>query len=63
MTFVTAMCEKDGQWELAMNPRELSLVLCDDWRGGREVQRKGDGCMHIADSLCEKLTAKTNTTV
>ena len=30
MTFVTAMCEKDGQWELAMNPRELSLVLCDD---------------------------------
>jgi len=34
------MCEKDGQWELAMNPRELSLVLCDDLEGWN-VRRGG----------------------
>ena len=37
------------------------------WRGGIEgcegVQERGDGCMHTADSLCEKLAAKTNITV
>ena len=40
-----------------MEHRELSLVLCDDldgWDGssdGREVQEKGDTCIHTADSL------------
>ena len=29
--------------------------------GGRETQEGGDGCLHIADSLC--CTAKTNTTL
>ena len=33
-------------------------MLCDDldgWDGvGREVQKGGDICMHIADSLCYK---------
>ena len=36
-------------------------MLCDDGRGGREVQEGGDICIHIADSL--RCIAETNTTL
>ena len=46
----------DSQWELAVRPRELNPGLCDNlegWDGvgdGREVQRRGEICVSVADS-------------
>ena len=50
-----------------MKHRKLSWVLCDDLEGcdgvkvRREVQERGDTCIHIADSLHH--TMETNTTL
>ena len=46
------MCKIDGQWEAAVEHRELSSVLCDDlerWDGsgvGGRLKRKGP-CVYI----------------
>ena len=40
--------------------RELYSVLCGDLNG-KEIQKGGDTCISIADSLC--YTAETNTTL
>ena len=60
------MCKIDGQWEAAVEHRELSSVLCGDlegWdlRAGREVQEGGDICIHIADAQC--CMAESNATL
>ena len=40
--------------------RELYSVLCGDL-SGKEIWKRGDLCIHIADSLC--CTVETNTTL
>ena len=40
--------------------RELCSVLCGDLNG-EEIQKRGDVCIQIADSLC--CTAENNTTL
>ena len=40
--------------------RELCSVLCGDLNG-KEIQKRGDVCIQIADSLC--CTAENNTTL
>ena len=43
-----------------MSHREPSLVLCDDLEGGgREAQRGGDTCIHVAAVRCEAETSTT----
>ena len=37
--------------------QELYLMLCGDING-KEIQKRGDICIHVADSLC--CTAETN---
>ena len=51
----TAKCKIDSQGEAA---RELNWVLSDEpgggmggWEGKEGVQKEGDICIHIADSL------------
>ena len=39
---------------------ELYLVLCGDVTG-KQIQKRGDICLRIADSLC--CTVETNTTL
>ena len=52
------------RYESGIKLRKLSSVLCDDLEGwdwgenGREVPRRGDICIHVADSLC--CAAETN---
>ena len=45
-------------WEPTVQHRELYSVLCGDLNG-KEIQKRGDIYIHIADSLC--CTAETNT--
>ena len=40
--------------------RELESVLCGDLNG-KEIQKRGDICIHKADSLC--CIVETNTTL
>ena len=50
------ICKIDSQWEFAVCLRKLKQGLCINlvgWDGvadGREVQKGGDICIHIADS-------------
>ena len=54
-TYIT-MCKKDSQREFAVWLRKLKQGLCislEGWDGegdGREVQKRGDICIHMADS-------------
>ena len=63
---LTYKCKIDSWWEVTIQCKELSSVLCDNlegwnWRGGREVQEGGDIYTHITDSL--RYIAETNTTL
>ena len=59
-TYIT-ICEIDSQQEFAVWLRKLKQGLCinlEEWDGegeGREVQKGGDICIHMADS-CWGLT-------
>ena len=50
------MCKTDSQWEFAVWLSKLKQGLCinlEEWDGegdGREVQRRGDICIPMADS-------------
>ena len=65
------MCKTDSWPEVAVEHRELKLVLCDDpegWdrergevAGGREAQERRDMCILVADSHCD--TTETNMTL
>ena len=54
-TYIT-LCKIDSQWEFAVWPSKLKQGLCinlevSDGEGdGREVQRRGDICIPMADS-------------
>ena len=54
-TYIT-ICKIDSQWEFAVWLRKLKQGLCinlDGWDGegdGREVQKGGEICVHMADS-------------
>ena len=50
----------DSQWEAAAQHRELYSVLRGDLNE-KEIQKRGDICIPIADSLC--CTVYTNTTL
>ena len=56
--WVVEKCEMSG--EPTVEHRELYSVLCGDLNG-KEIQKRGDICIRIADSLC--CTAETNTTL
>ena len=53
----TTMCIIDSQWEFATWLRKLKQALCinleerDGEGDGREVQKGGDVCIPMADSL------------
>ena len=55
-TYIT-ICKIDSQWEFAVWFRRLKRGFCinlEGWGGerdGREVQKKGDICTHMADSF------------
>ena len=52
------MCKVDGEWEVVIWHRELSLMLCDDLEGqdgGRESQKGGAKCILMADSHCHRV--------
>ena len=55
----TTMYKIDNKWEPAVLHRELCSMLCG-YLNGKEIQKKGDICIHLVDSLC--CTAETNTT-
>ena len=50
------ICKIDSQWEFAVCLRELKQGLCinlEGWDGagdGRQVQKRGDVCIPMADS-------------
>ena len=52
-----AVCKIDSQWESAVRLRKLKQGLCinlEGWDGegdGREVQKGGDRCIPMTDSL------------
>ena len=54
-TYIT-ICKIDSQWEFAVWLRKLKQRLCinlEVWDGagdGREVQKRGDICIPMADS-------------
>ena len=54
-TYIT-LCKIDSQWEFAVWPSKPKQGLCinlEVWDGegdGREVQRRGDICIPMADS-------------
>ena len=54
-TYIT-ICKIDSQWEFAVCLRKLKQGLCinlEEWDGeedGREVQKRGDICIPMADS-------------
>ena len=54
-TYIT-ICKIDSQWKFAVWLRKLKQVLCiniEGWGGvgdGKEVQKRGDICIPIADS-------------
>ena len=54
-TYIT-LCKIDSQWEFAVWLSKLKQGLCinlEEWEGegyGREVQRRGDICIPMADS-------------
>ena len=52
------LCIKQITNEPTVQHRELYSVLCGDLNG-KEIQKGGDICIRIADSLCR--TAETNT--
>ena len=45
------ICKIDSYWEVSLEYRELSLVLCDNLEGW-EVQEGVDTCILMADSSC-----------
>ena len=53
----TTICKIDSQWEFAIWLRKLKQALCinlEEWDregDGREVQKGGDVCIPMADSL------------
>ena len=55
-TYIT-ICKIDSQWEFAVCFRKLRLGLCinlEGWNGegdGREVEKGGDICIPMADSV------------
>ena len=55
-TYIT-ICKIDSQWEFAVCLRKLKQGLCINLEGqngegdGREVQKGGDICIHMADSV------------
>ena len=55
-TYIT-ICKIDSQWEFAIWLRKLKQGLCinlerwDGERDGREVQKGGDRCIPMTDSL------------
>ena len=55
-TYIT-ICKIDSQWEFAVWFRRLKQGLCINLEGcggerdGREVQKKGDICIPMADSF------------
>ena len=54
------MYKTEKQREPTVQHRELYSVLCGDLYG-KELQKKGDTCIHVIDSLC--CTEKTNITL
>ena len=47
------MCNTDSYWEVAIEHRELSMVLCDDLEGcdgGGEARQREDMCTFRAIS-------------
>ena len=62
----TTGCATHSWWEASVGHMDLSPGLCVDlgsWEGGsrgREVQERGDVCIHMADSRCP--TAGTKAT-
>ena len=56
METYTTVCKIDSQWEFAVWLRKFKQGLCinlEGWDGegyGREVQRRGDICIPMADS-------------
>ena len=55
-----AMYKIDHEWEPTAQRRKPCLVLCGDL-DRKEIQKRGDVCMCIADSLC--CTVENNTTL
>ena len=53
----TTICKIESQWEFAIWLRKLKQALCinlEEWDregDGREVQKGGDVCIPMADSL------------
>ena len=56
----TIMYKIDNLWQPNIQHRELYSMLCGD-QNGKEIPKREDICIHIADSLC--CTAETNTTL
>ena len=52
--------ETDNRREPTVSLREFYSVLCGDLNG-KEIQKRGDMCMRIADPLC--CTVEANTTL
>ena len=57
----TTICKIDSQWEFVVclkNPKQglcISLEECNGEVDGKDVQKGGDVCIHVAD-LCQGLT-------
>ena len=47
----TTTDKTDNQWEPTVQHRELYQMLYGDL-SGKEIQKRGDICIHVADSMC-----------
>ena len=57
---IDTMSKIDNSWEPTLWYKELYSVLCGDLNG-KEIQRRGDICVGVADSI--RCTGETNTTM